>query len=232
MGEVHLEDVRVEIPLRGLKSVNTSDPRICTTNGHMSIRALDGLTFHARGGERIGILGSNGAGKTTLLRVIAGLIPASAGRVSTSGKVHAVLNIGDGMRPSLTGRENAELRWHLLGCPLGSVDLFVNDVMDFADLGDFFDLPISTYSPGMVGRLLFAMSTIKQTGIFVLDEWLGVADVNFQDKAAQRLRALIEKNDIFIIASHSRSILQQTTSRTIILEHGRVHSEVASAQLV
>lgn len=232
MSRVELMDVTVEIPLRGLTIGTVQDPRIVKKSlGTFAVRALDRVSFAASPGDRIGILGTNGAGKTTLLRVIAGLLPPASGKICMTGSVHSVLDIGDGLRSALTGRENAQLRYYLLGRPGGSEANFIQDVEEFAQIGDFFDLPATTYSPGMLSRLLFAMSTVKHADIFILDEWLGVADFSFQKRAADRLHQLIKRNDIFIIASHNRDILSETTNRIIVMKQGRIVREVAAEEV-
>lgn len=223
MSQVNLDDVSVDIPLRGVAASPRSDPRIQQKPGRgLVVSALRGVTLEARPGDRVGIMGTNGAGKTTLLRVIAGIMPISAGRVTIDGDVHGIFNVSDGMRMALTGRENARLRYFLLGEPGNSVDAFVEDVRAFADLGDFFELPVNAYSPGMMSRLLFAMSTVRHADILLLDEWIGVSDRAFQEKAAERLRGLIDSNDIFFVATHNRSIMREITDRIIVLERGKV----------
>ena len=232
MSHIRLTDMSVEIPLRGLRRRPGVDPRIRQIpGGGLVVTALRNITFEAEPGDRIGIIGGNGAGKTTLLRVIAGIIPPVSGTVEVSGQVHGIFNISDGMRTALSGRENARLRYYLLDEPGGSLDNFIANVQGFADLGEFFDLPMSTYSPGMTSRLLFAMSTVKHANILLLDEWIGVADRAFQDKAASRLRELVAGNEIFFIASHDRTILRQMTDRVIVLRQGLLEKVIDTYEL-
>lgn len=229
---IRINSATVEFPLRGLRGGNSDDPRIIRhANGKISIQPLRDLSLEVASGDRIGILGANGAGKTTLLKVVAGILPLSKGSIEISGSLHSVLSIGDGLRSALTGRENTVLRYYFLGEPNGSEIRFVQDVASFAELGDFFDLPISTYSPGMLGRLMFAMSTVVHSDILIMDEWLGVSDADFQSKAAKRLHDLVNANDIFMIASHSRAILKQTTNKIVRLEDGGIKSVIATADL-
>jgi ABC-type polysaccharide/polyol phosphate transport system ATPase subunit len=232
MNEIILDHVSVEIPLRGLRTARGEDPRIARKRGGLAVRALCDVSFVAKAGDRIGVLGPNGAGKTTLLRVLAGIVPKTSGKLHVVGQVHAIFNLGDGMRFALTGRENARLRYYLLGEPNGSAGAFINNVRAFADLGDFFDLPINTYSPGMLSRLVFAMGTIKHADVLLLDEWIGVADLTFQKKAADRLHDLISRNDIFIIASHNRDILRETTDRVLVMANGIIADVVDSKDIV
>jgi ABC-type polysaccharide/polyol phosphate transport system ATPase subunit len=222
MSRVVLTDISVEIPLRGVSRLTSSDPRLASSSAQPVVSALRGLSLEAVAGDRIGVLGSNGSGKTTLLRVIAGLIPVVSGSVRVVGNVYGIFNIADGIRMALTGRENARLRYYLLGEPGGSLSSFIEDAKDFADLGDFFDLPVSSYSPGMLSRLMFALSTVKPAEILLLDEWIGVADRAFQEKAAGRLRQLVNDNDIVFIASHDQGIIREMTNKVITLDQGKL----------
>jgi ABC-type polysaccharide/polyol phosphate transport system ATPase subunit len=232
MSKVSLSRLTVEIPLRGVLHKSGSDPRIIERGRrNVYVRALHDITFEAVSGDRIGIVGSNGAGKSTLLRTIAGLLPPSSGTLTISGSLHGIFSLSDGMRLALTGRENARLQYYLLGEPGGSFEAFISDVESFADLGDFFELPLSTYSPGMMSRLLFAMGTFKHADILLLDEWIGVSDRSFQEKAAQRLHDLVDRYDILFIATHDRNILAQVTEKTIILENGELRDVMASKDI-
>ncbi|WP_173935025.1 ATP-binding cassette domain-containing protein [Chelativorans sp. Marseille-P2723] len=221
---VRLSDVCVDIPLRGFKSVNVNaDPRIRRRkNGELVLRALDNISLEVRRGERIGIIGGNGNGKTTLLKLIGGMLPAASGRVEVRGSIRALLTIGAGTFPALTGRQNAHLRYSLLGIKGMTLDEYVDNVAEFAALGAFFDLPMGTYSPGMQSRLQFAMSTVEPAEILLLDEWMGVADRNFQKKAHERLVSYISKNEAFLFASHNEKLLDQMTDRKITLKLGRL----------
>lgn len=231
MSRVTLTDISVEIPLRGVSSVSSSDPRLASGSSQPAVSAIRGLSLDVSAGDRIGVLGSNGSGKTTLLRVIAGIVPVVAGSVKVEGNVYGIFSIADGFRMALTGRENARLRYFLLGEPGGSLDGFVENAQEFADLGDFFDLPVSTYSPGMLSRLMFAVSTVKPAEILLLDEWIGVADRAFQEKAAQRLRQLVNDNDIVFIASHDTAIIREMTKRVIVLDRGELIRIVMSHEI-
>jgi lipopolysaccharide transport system ATP-binding protein len=232
MSHIRLSQVSVDIPLRGIDMLPSADPRIHQLPGKgMFIGALRDISLQADPGDRIGILGSNGAGKSTLLRVIAGIIPISCGSIEVSGSVQAIFNITDGIRMALTGRENAKLRYYLLGRPGGSLEAFIDDVLSFADLGDFFDLPVSVYSPGMLSRLLFAVSTVKHADILLLDEWISIADRAFQEKAAERLQRLVSANDLFVLATHDLNLIRQVTRRVVVLDKGRVCRMAASHEI-
>jgi ABC-type polysaccharide/polyol phosphate transport system ATPase subunit len=220
---VRLDAVSVEIPLRGVKDTGSSlDPRIFRRNGKLVLRALDNVSLTVRRGERIGVVGGNGNGKTTLLKLIGGMLPAATGGMEVRGSLRSSLTIGAGTVPSLTGRQNVHLRYALLGITRLSLPDYVADVENFSELGAFFDLPLGGYSPGMQSRLQFAMSTVEPADILLLDEWMGVADRAFQDRAHDRLVKYIASNEAFIFASHNDELLDAMTDRRIRLEMGQV----------
>jgi len=226
---VRIVNATVEIPLRGVAYAPGAleDSRIYRKGRQLMLKALSGVSLEIGRGERVGILGANGSGKTTLLRLIAGMLPASSGEVTVTGLVRALITIGAGTVPSLSGRRNAELRYALLAVRSMSVEDYVADVEDFAELGTFFDLPVGTYSPGMLSRLQFAMSTIEAADILILDEWLGIADRAFQEKAHHRLMSLIERSEGFLLASHDDHLLKTMTTRVLTLTRGRILSDAS-----
>ena len=231
---VRLLNATVEVPLRGVSYSPevSADDRIHWRGRKLMLRALSGVSLEIKRGERVGILGANGSGKTTLLRLIAGMLPADSGEVLVAGTVRAIITVGAGTVPSLSGRRNAELRHALLSLQATSVDDYVADVAEFAALGAFFDLPVGTYSPGMLSRLQFAMSTVEPADILILDEWLGVADSLFQEKAQLRLMSLIDRSDGFLLASHDENLLRQLTTRIVTLARGKVLSDVSEPDAV
>jgi ABC-type polysaccharide/polyol phosphate transport system ATPase subunit len=223
---VRISDATVEIPLRGVKQeVVGKDPRIIRRkNGAVVLRALENISLEVRRGERIGIVGGNGNGKTTLLKLIGGMLPVVSGSVEVHGSVRTLLTISAGTVPALTGRQNAKMRYALLGIKSITESEYVSDVEAFSDIGAFFDMPLGTYSPGMYSRIQFAMSTVEPADILLLDEWIGVADQNFQNKANDRLENYIQKNEGFLFASHNEELVKRMTNRTIRLVNGRLET--------
>jgi len=218
-----LSNATVDIPLRGLKNKNFgADPRIIRKGSHVFLRALDNVSLDIRRGDRIGITGGNGNGKTTLLKLIGGMLPLTSGSLEVRGTIRSLLTIGAGTAQALTGRQNVHLRYSLLGIKGISLAEYVKDVDDFSGLGAFFDLPVGTYSPGMRSRLQFAMNTVEPADILLLDEWMGVADRDFQSKARARLVRYIQSNEAFVFASHNEKLLKEMTDRTLRMELGRV----------
>jgi lipopolysaccharide transport system ATP-binding protein len=196
--------------------------RIGELKGHKIVEALENVTFTLREGDRVGLIGHNGAGKTTLLRVLNGIYPPTTGVVSAYGRIGSLINISFGIDPSSTGRENIFIRSALMGVSRAAVRDRYQSIVDFAELGEFIDLPVKTYSSGMTMRLAFSIATEFPADILLMDEWLGVGDQSFRGKVARRLDALTKRTGILVLASHSRPILTSVCNRLIWLDHGHV----------
>ncbi len=196
-------------------------------DGHhrVVVRALTDIGFSLRPGDRLGLIGSNGAGKTTLLRTLAGIYEPVMGRVSVHGSVNALLDPTLGMNIDMNGRENIELRGLYNGLPRAVLPRLARDVADFAELGDFLDLPIKTYSAGMVVRLGFALATAIRPQILLMDEWFLAGDANFMEKARHRLEAMVRGADILVLSTHSREIVRTWCTRVIWLDQGRIRAD-------
>lgn len=228
---LRLDNVSVDIPMRGLSPNNNSDldQRIWhDARGNLMLRALDRICLEVKRGEKIGITGANGSGKTTLLRVIAGLMPISGGSLEVSGSVRSLLTIGGGTYPALTGRKNTYLRFRLLGISSIPVDEYILNVEAFAELGSFFDLPLTTYSPGMMSRLQFAMNTVEGADVLLLDEWMGVADQRFHQKARKRLQTYLGQNEALLFVSHNQKLLERTTDISFRMQNGVLDTSVGA----
>jgi lipopolysaccharide transport system ATP-binding protein len=186
------------------------------------IHALHDVSLAIRSGERVGLLGPNGAGKTTLLRAMANLYPVSSGRLDVHGRIRGLFELGLGFEPDATGRENILYRGLLLGQTPREMAMLEPRIVEFADLGEFIDYPLRTYSAGMLVRLAFAISTAVTGDILLIDEVIGAGDAAFMSKARARLTALIGDAQIVVIASHDMNALQTLCTRGIVLDHGRV----------
>ncbi len=193
--------------------------------GRVVVRALDNISMEIREGDRVGVLGHNGAGKSTLLRVISGVYEPTGGSVRVSGKVSSLIDMNLGMDTEATGIENIYLRGALLGYRRKELAAKIDEIVDFAGLGDFVHMPIRTYSSGMQMRLGFSIATIEQPDILVMDEWLTVGDTDFQDKAQRRLNEIVQKSSMLVIASHSSDLLSKICNRVVRLERGRLTDE-------
>nr|WP_321986603.1 ABC transporter ATP-binding protein [uncultured Lichenicoccus sp.] len=189
------------------------------------VNALRGVSFNLGPGDRLGLVGGNGAGKTTLLRALAGIYEPIVGQVTVSGELHTLLDTGLGMNMDLTGRENIGLRGLYAGLPPGSIALLEDDVQAFADLGEFLDMPVRTYSSGMVVRLGFAMATAIHPQVLLMDEWFLAGDSGFMIKARQRLEELVQKAEILVLSTHNAEVIASWCNRVIWLDQGVVRMD-------
>jgi len=190
--------------------------------GTVVVRAIDKMSFEIGPGERVGLIGHNGAGKTTLLRTMAGIYEPTGGVLEAVGQVMPLFNLMEGMMPDATGREFIRIRGVLLGLPPEDIDRLADDVLDFCELGSYIDMPVRTYSAGMLVRLAFALSTSESPEILLFDELIGAGDARFVTKAQERLKSFVERTSIVVVASHSRAILSQWCNRLFLLEHGKL----------
>ncbi|MBE1159194.1 ABC transporter ATP-binding protein [Dyella acidiphila] len=234
MAIVEFHDVSVDFPIYNAsgRSLKKSLMRAATggqlgadEQGRVVVRALENLTFTFRNGDRVGLVGHNGAGKSTLLRLLSGVYEPSTGQAKIEGEVGSLLDISLGINGEATGRENIYLRGGLLGLKRGEVTRRLDEIIAFAELGDFIDMPVRTYSTGMHLRLAFSVSTILRPEILLMDEWLSVGDENFKHKAETRMSEIVQSTHILVLASHSRTLIENTCNRVIWLEHGQVRMD-------
>lgn len=200
--------------------------RIGQDAGKQSIvTALDNINFRFEEGTRVGLLGHNGSGKTTLLRVLSGVYSPVRGELRVVGSIASLLDVSMGLDPDATGFENIYLRGILDGLNPAKIRSKIDEIADFSELGDYLNLPVRTYSSGMMLRLAFAISTSIEADIIIMDEWLSVGDAAFSAKAAVRLENLVDKASILVVASHDPALIARICTRKILLEHGRVISD-------
>ncbi len=184
--------------------------------------AVDKVSLSIQTGERLGIVGRNGAGKSTLLSMIAGVISPSSGTISIEGHVTSILTLGLGLREDLSGRENIYLDGEVQGSSRSEIDQVIDEVIAFADIGEFIDYPVRTYSTGMKARLAFGMTFHVEPEILLIDEALSVGDAAFSVKATQKIRELCNKGKIVIIVSHSMENVVEICNRCLWMEDGRI----------
>lgn len=182
--------------------------------------AIEEVSFELKKGEVLGVIGVNGAGKSTLLRLLAGIFPPDKGEVSICGRVGALIAVGAGFHPLMTGRENIYLNGTILGMSCKELDENFNDIVDFAEIGDFLDAPVSTYSSGMRVRLGFAIATAIQPDILIVDEVLAVGDAGFRTKALNRMRERFSQSAV-IFVSHNMPEVARISSRVLLVNAGR-----------
>jgi lipopolysaccharide transport system ATP-binding protein len=189
--------------------------------------ALRNINLTVRAGECLAVVGHNGAGKSTLLQVIARLLPPDEGRLHTRGRISALLNLGVGFDPRLTGRENVKLVGALMGLRPTAVEAKLDQVVEFAGLGRFIDAPLRTYSSGMRARLGFAASTMIDPNVLVLDEVLGTGDASFREQSRARLNELVRESHAVVAATHDMSWVADFATYAVLLDGGRIIAEGA-----
>lgn len=207
------------------RSIKTMLSSVLTPGGGVKIadiHALRDVNLTIQPGERVGLLGHNGAGKSTFLKMLAGLYPISSGSRTVEGTVRSLFDISLGFEPDASGRENILYRGLLLGLTPKYMKSIQSEIIEFADIGEFIDYPIKTYSAGMQVRLAFAISTSVGGDILLLDEVIGAGDANFMGKARRRITDLIEKAEILVLASHDFSTLRSICTRGLVFHHGEV----------
>jgi ABC-type polysaccharide/polyol phosphate transport system ATPase subunit len=226
-----LRDVSVEFPIysggsRSLKKLllnsSTQGNLARDASDRITVLALSGITLDINHGDRLAILGANGAGKSTLLKVLAGIYAPTGGRTHASGRVSALLTASVGLNPDATGRENIIIRGMYMDVHPRDMRPLVDEIAEFTELGSFIDMPVRTYSSGMMMRLCFAVATALRPEILLMDEWLGVGDAAFLHKARQRMEDFVSGTSILVLASHSLPLVKEWCNRAILLDRGRI----------
>lgn len=183
---------------------------------------LRDISFELKAGEAIGIVGQNGAGKSTLLKIITGTLKPTTGNFSVHGRIAAILELGMGFHPDLTGRENAYHSAGLMGFTKEQIDAVIDHIEAFAEIGHYFDQPVRLYSSGMQVRVAFAVATAYRPEILIVDEALSVGDTYFQHKSFDRIRHFQEHGTSLLLVSHDSNAIQSICSRAILLHEGSV----------
>jgi len=196
-------------------------------NSHKSLRkeefwAAWDISFDLKRGETLGLIGPNGAGKTTLLRMLNGLIKIDTGRIEIKGRMQALIALGAGFNPILTGRENIYVNASVLGIPKAEIERRFDEIVDFSGIEEFIDTPVQSYSSGMAVRLGFAVAANMDPDILLVDEVLAVGDLNFQAKCRQCIQELLKKGVVTILVSHNMHAISHLCTRTIVLTNGKI----------
>jgi len=184
--------------------------------------ALDGVSFKVKKGESWGIIGTNGSGKSTMLKMICGILQPYKGSCETFGTIAPLIELGAGFDGDLTARENIYLNGAVLGYDRKFMDEHFDQIVDFAELWDFLDMPIKNYSSGMAARLGFAIATVVQPDILICDEVLSVGDVAFQQKCERRMSEMRANGTTLLYVSHSMDSVRQVCDNALWLDHGHV----------
>lgn len=184
--------------------------------------ALSHVSFDVKKGEVVGLVGLNGAGKSTLLKIIAGVLKPTEGKVITKGTIAPLIEVGAGFDPELTARENVYLNGAILGHDRKFMDSKFDEIIDFAELQNFVDVPVKNFSSGMYARLGFAIATMVQPDILIVDEVLSVGDYKFQKKCEDRIQVMLNKGVTVVLVSHDINMIKKLCTKVVWLEHGHL----------
>jgi ABC-type polysaccharide/polyol phosphate transport system ATPase subunit len=201
-------------PARNLVNLHSVD------KGYGTRRVLAGVTLGIAAGDRVGIVGANGAGKSTLVRTIAGILPPTSGRIDVYGRVSTLLALGVGFNRNLSGRDNVRLGGLAAGLQREKLDEKYEEIVRFAELGEFMDMPMRTYSSGMYGRLAFSVAVNMDPDILLIDEALSVGDARFRRKSANKMRELCGQAHTIVLVSHALGSVRELCDQAIWMDRG------------
>ncbi len=230
MALISLKNVSVSFPIYGAGAASikktlaasVTGGRFGKETGVNVVQALSNINLELKSGDRLGLIGHNGAGKSTLLRALAGVYEPSSGEFTREGTVASLIDPSLGIEADATGIENIMLRGLVMGMSKKQLDELTPGICEFSGLGEYVNMPVRTYSTGMLMRLAFSISTSVEADILLMDEWLSVGDADFTAKAEQRMKDVVAKSGILVLASHSPALIAKECNRVIHLEHGRI----------
>jgi len=240
--EIRLDKVRVEFPiydlrnrslrdlllLRPVRQIAQTSRRVVggeiktNASGDTIVCALDNVDLELKDGDRLGLVGHNGAGKTTILRAMAGIYEPAAGEISVRGAITSLFGITDGLDVDATGYETLRLRGLMLGRSMKEVQETAQEIAEFSQLGDYLNMPLRTYSAGMLVRLAFGIATSHRPEILLMDEIIGAGDAAFFDRAQARLKSFIDSSGIMVVATHNAGILERWCNKAILMSNGKI----------
>ncbi len=230
MARISLERVSFHYPIFdiGARSLKVSlfsqmsGGSVGSNAGVVQVQALEDISFDLEDGDRLALVGRNGAGKSTMLRLLAGLAHPQRGRIVRAGRVVPLIERGLGINQELSGLANIELPLRLLGASSKEVKRAKDEIPEFTGLGPFINLPVRTYSEGMKARLSFAICTAIEADVLILDEWLGAGDIDFQEKAQARIKDMVDRTRIVILATHSLDLAVTACNLAAWLDRGKM----------
>lgn len=193
-----------------------------TTAGKGKFTALQDINLEVNQGEVLGIIGRNGSGKSTLLRVMAGIYRPDDGNVKVRGRTSLLAGVSVGLNPNLTGRENVHLYGSILGHERETMEDMMDDIIDFSEIGEFFEQPLRTYSAGMKARLGLAIASAIEPEILLIDEVLGVGDPQFKEKSKRRILDLVKNTGTVVLVSHSFGLMKEICDRLVLVHQGKI----------
>ncbi|TCV12747.1 ABC transporter ATP-binding protein [Vibrio crassostreae] len=224
------ENVSLDIPIYDGKNISlkkkivnyATGGRLATDSKVCRVKALNRINLSIERGDRVALLGHNGAGKSTFLKLLASIYYPTDGKIEVNGSLSTLFEVGLGMDPEMNGIDNIITRGLLYGIKKAEIMSKIPEIVEFTELGEFINLPVRTYSNGMMLRLAFAISTIVRPQILLLDEIIGAGDASFLEKAQKRIGDMIDSSDIMVLASHSNEILSRLCNRGLVFKHGEV----------
>lgn len=223
MKMIEVKDVTMKFKI-GNQPINSLKEYVTTTlKGSLKFKefvAVNHLSFELEKGETLGLIGRNGAGKSTTLKLISGILKPSSGRIITRGNIVPMLELGAGFDLELTGRENIYLNGAVLGYTKKYLDSKINEIIEFSELGDFIEMPIRSYSSGMMARLAFSIASVVEPEILIVDEILSVGDASFQKKSRNRMEELMKGGATVLFVSHDIEQIEELCDKVIWLDHG------------
>ncbi len=232
--QLTLRNVNVSFPIyqggsRSLKKsilFRGSGGQLATDASHrIVVEALRDVSLDLRAGDRVALIGSNGAGKTTLLRAMAGIYEPVTGTVVSRGRISPIFDIALGIDSEINGYDNIRLRGLILGLSSSEIEERMAEIVEFTELGDYLDIPVRTYSSGMMTRLTFAVATCFSPEILLMDEWIVAGDAGFLTKAQHRIASFVERANILVLASHSPEICRTWCNKAIWMERGQIRAQ-------
>ena len=232
MTRIVVDNVTVDFPIYGASRQSLRKTLFAKTGGlirhegsreqRVIVRALENVSFTLKEGDRLGLIGHNGAGKTTLLRVLSGVYWPALGSVAIEGRVSPLFTAAPGLELEDSGYENIRTCGMFLGMKPSAIEAKLPDIMEFCELGEYLELPVRTYSTGMLTRFSFAIATAIDPDILLLDEGLAAGDARFAARAEERMKELIRRTRILVLATHSDSLVRQLCNVCALLEKGRL----------
>ena len=229
MAKIVLSSVSVDIPVFDVSATSLRKLLLGSIGGQFNksgrqvvVSALKDVSFEAHDGDRIGLIGRNGSGKTTLLRVLSDVYPPTAGRVEIAGRISPMFETTLGMSADATGLENIRICGMLWGLSNEQIAQSTEEVLSFTELGEYINVPVRTYSNGMFLRLAFAIATLREPEILLLDEVIGVGDAVFFEKAYARLAGIARQSRIMVVASHAEKTIRDLCNKVMWLHNGRL----------
>jgi ABC-type polysaccharide/polyol phosphate transport system ATPase subunit len=232
LASISVENVTIDFPIYGASHHSLRQTLFARTGGlirregmrhkRVVVRALDNISFELADGDRLGLIGHNGAGKSTLLKALAGVYWPDSGSIRIEGRISPLFTSAPGLDPDDSGFENIKTCGMFLGMTAEEIEYKAPEIAAFSELGEYLELPVRTYSTGMVTRLCFAIATAIDPDILLLDEGLAAGDARFAARAESRMQQFIRRTRILVLASHSDALIRSMCNRAALMETGHV----------